>query len=561
MKSLKIKHKVILLAIIPLVAAIVIVMLMVRAKLMDLGEAQVESIRHEVIAAKEEALKNYIGMALTAIKPYLSDSPNSADQENIKAILRAISFGKEKDGYIFVYDQSGTNVVMGPKPALEGKNLIDLKDPNGVQVIKELIDRANEGGGFLTYDWAKPSIGQDAPKLSYATLLKETNWMVGTGFYIDDVDALMKVEQDKIAKEITHTLMIIAVIGLIVVAVGAITALWVAGRISKPLNDAASALMDISQGEGDLTRRLKVEADDEIGQLAEGFNRFADKTQAMVVSLKRGVEELSRFTARLTEVVENTDKDVQKQRVETQQTAAAVHEMAATAQEVASNAGGAAGAADQADKATADGRVVVNDTIQALEQLYQDVNQASEVIARLDDDADRIGSVVNVIKEIADQTNLLALNAAIEAARAGEQGRGFSVVADEVRTLANRTQESTQEIQSMIEQLLSGARDAVSVMQTSRKQGEATVTRASEAKHALDTISGSVSTINAMNTQIASAAEEQTAVADEISKSVQQIADIAEHTARNAHALSGTSKEMNDLEGSLKRIVNQFKVE
>jgi methyl-accepting chemotaxis protein len=561
MKSLKIKHKVILLAIIPLVAAIVIVMLMVRSKLVELGDAQMESIRHEVISVKEEALKNYIDMALSAITPYLGEASSREGQDKIKTILRSISFGKEKDGYIFAYELSGTNVVMGPKPELEGKNLIDLKDPNGVQVIKELIDRAKEGGGYLTYAWSKPSIGKDAPKLSYATLLKETNWMVGTGFYIDDIDALMEVEQAKVAKEITQTLLIIAVIGGLVVVVGIITSLWVAGRISKPLNDAAEALIDISQGDGDLTRRLKVEADDEIGQLAEGFNRFADKTQAMVLSLKRGVEELSRFTGRLTDVVAKTDADVQQQRVETQQTAAAVHEMAATAQEVASNAGGAAGAADEADKATSDGRGVVNDTIQALEQLYQDVNQASEVIARLDDDADRIGSVVNVIKEIADQTNLLALNAAIEAARAGEQGRGFSVVADEVRTLANRTQESTQEIQSMIEQLLSGARDAVAVMQTSRKQGEATVSRASEAKHALDSISGSVSTINAMNTQIASAAEEQTAVAEEISKSVQQIADIAEHTARNAHALSDTSKEMSDLEGSLKRIVNQFKVE
>ncbi|MGY8873170.1 MAG: methyl-accepting chemotaxis protein, partial [Pseudomonadales bacterium] len=235
-------------------------------------------------------------------------------------------------------------------------------------------------------------------------------------------------------------------------------------------------------------------------------------------------------------------------------------EMAAAAQEVAGNAVGAASAAQEADNETLSGQKIVEDTIVAIQALSDDVNKASDVIGQLDVDADKIGTVVNVIKEIAGQTNLLALNAAIEAARAGEYGRGFSVVADEVRTLANRTQQSTQEIQSMIERLQAGAREAVGVMDTSKAQSVATVERAAQASGSLTTITGSVSTITQMNTQIASAAEEQTAVADEISQNVQQVADIAEHSANNADALSSTTKEMSALEQRLMRIVNQFKV-
>jgi methyl-accepting chemotaxis protein len=563
MHSIKLKQKMLLLTIIPLVVSIVAVMLVVQAKLAELGEKEISTINAELIALKEESLKGFIELAASTVQPILDNAREIGDAEARKQaadILRTMRYGEANDGYIFVYSYDGVNVVNGPKQTLEGKNLIDLKDPDGVPIIKELISAAKSGGGYVNYKWAKPSKEMDVAKLSYADSIDEFKWMIGTGFYIDDIEEKLAVIQEKVDTDIQNTMLIIAALGALLLVVFVLIALWMSSKITRPLRDVAEALADISAGEGDLTRRLTVSTGDEVGLVATGFNNFADKIQHLVVDLKKSIQELSRSTEQMNQVVKKTNADVQRQRHETTQTAAAVHEMAATAQEVASNAGGAASAADQADHATSDGQKEVEATISALQQLYQDVNRSSEVISRLDDDADKIGSVVNVIKEIADQTNLLALNAAIEAARAGEYGRGFSVVADEVRTLANRTQESTQEIQMMIERLLTGAREAVSVMETSRSQGETTVERAAKASESLGVITASVSTINNMNMQIASAAEEQTAVADEISSSVQQIADIAEHSAKNADNLEATTNEMSRLEKRLQSLVGHFKV-
>ncbi|MDP2522699.1 methyl-accepting chemotaxis protein [Neptunomonas phycophila] len=563
MHSIKLKQKMLLLTIIPLVVSIVAVMLVVQAKLAELGEKEISTINAELIALKEESLKGFIELAVSTVQPILDNAREIGDAEARKQaadILRTMRYGEANDGYIFVYTYDGVNVVNAAKQTLEGKNLIDLKDPDGVPIIKELINAAKSGGGYVNYKWAKPSKEMDIPKLSYADSIDEFKWMIGTGFYIDDIEDKLAVTQKKVNADIQNTMLIIAALGALLLVVFVLIALWMSSKITRPLRDVAEALADISAGEGDLTRRLTVSTGDEVGLVATGFNNFADKIQHLVVDLKKSIQELSRSTEQMNQVVKKTNADVQRQRHETTQTAAAVHEMAATAQEVASNAGGAASAADQADHATSDGQKEVEATISALQQLYQDVNRSSEVISRLDDDADKIGSVVNVIKEIADQTNLLALNAAIEAARAGEYGRGFSVVADEVRTLANRTQESTQEIQMMIERLLTGAREAVSVMETSRSQGETTVERAAKASESLGVITASVSTINNMNMQIASAAEEQTAVADEISSSVQQIADIAEHSAKNADNLEATTNEMSRLEKRLQSLVGHFKV-
>ena len=384
--------------------------------------------------------------------------------------------------------------------------------------------------------------------------------MLGTGFYIDDIDDVVATTQQRIDTKMARTQLFIAGTGGVLLIFFVLVALYIAGKVIQPLRDTAEALIDISQGEGDLTRRLTVVSKDEVGQVSQGFNDFADKIQRLVVDLKGGIHDLSKSTSQMNAVVSKTHSDVQKQRHETAQAAAAVHEMAAAAQEVAGNAVGAASAAQEADNESISGQRIVEETIGAIQALSNDVNKASDVIGQLDLDADKIGTVVNVIKEIAGQTNLLALNAAIEAARAGDYGRGFSVVADEVRTLANRTQQSTQEIQSMIERLQAGAREAVGVMSTSKAQSIATIERAAQASLSLSVITGSVSTITQMNTQIASAAEEQTAVADEISKNVQQVADIAEHSAQNADALSDTTQEMSALERRLMKIVSQFKV-
>lgn len=563
MSSIKLKQKMLLLTIIPLVVSIVIVMLVVRSKLSELGGQQIASVEAELIASKKESLKNFTQLAISSVQPIIDRATNRNDtaaKKQAADLLRLMLFGDAKDGYIFVNDYDGVNVVMGPKPELEGKSLLGMKDSNGVWVTKELISAAKSGGGYVKYQWPKPSKNMEVTKLSYSMKIDKFNWSVGTGFYIDDIEDKLAIIRETVSKNIQHTMLMIAFSGLVLLLVFILLALWISAKITRPLIAVAEALTDISAGEGDLTRRLSVTTGDEIALVATGFNNFADKIQHLVVDLKKSIEELSRSTVQMNNVVKKTNADVQRQRHETTQTAAAVHEMAATAQEVASNAGGAAAAAGEADHATSDGQKEVEATISALQQLYQDVNRSSDVISRLDNDADKIGSVVNVIKEIADQTNLLALNAAIEAARAGEYGRGFSVVADEVRTLANRTQESTQEIQTMIERLLNGAREAVGVMQTSRSQGEKTVERAAKASESLGMITAAVSTINNMNMQIASAAEEQTAVADEISSSVQQIADIAEHSAKNADDLEVTTNEMSRLEKRLMSLVGHFKV-
>ena len=343
-----------------------------------------------------------------------------------------------------------------------------------------------------------------------------------------------------------------------------VAGLFLFGIVSRsivgPLQRAATSMNDIASGHGDLTQRLAARGNDEVTIMARGFNAFASRIQELVKEVSGSTDQLAASADELSSVTTQTRDGVQRQKMEIDQVATAMTEMAATVQEVARNAAAAAEAAREANDEASAGKGVVDDTIQSIEVLANEVQGAAVVINQLAADSEAIGSVLDVIRGIAEQTNLLALNAAIEAARAGEQGRGFAVVADEVRTLAQRTQTSTREIQQMIEKVQGGARNAVSAMESGCELASASVSKAGDAGSSLGTINSAVSSINDMNMQIASAAEEQSAVAEEINRNIVNIGVVADETADGSEKTARSSEDLAQLGNQLQSIVGMFKV-
>ena len=324
------------------------------------------------------------------------------------------------------------------------------------------------------------------------------------------------------------------------------------------LNRLRSVLDQMSNG--DMTVRLELDHKDEIGDISVSFNHMIEKFEALVQQISSATAQLAAAAEEMSTVARNADTNINKQTQETEQVATAMNEMSATVREVAHNAASAATAANNADSEAKGGKTIVVQTASAIQQLAESVERTAQVIHQLEADSETIGSVLDVIKGIAEQTNLLALNAAIEAARAGEQGRGFAVVADEVRTLASRTQSSTQEIQKMIERLQAGASNAVEAMEQGRTQAHAGVEQAQVAAESLEAITRAVTTINEMNTMIASAAEEQTSVAEEMNKNIVNISQLSHDTAGAAEQTTSASTELSKLASQLESLVNQFKL-
>jgi len=335
---------------------------------------------------------------------------------------------------------------------------------------------------------------------------------------------------------------------------------FIANMIGHNISAIVRSLDAMARGEGDLSKRLDVSSKDELGLLASTFNLFVTKLQSVIQNIANSTEQVSASSVEMGAIALESSNYIVKQFEETEQVATAINQMSVTVQDVSTSANSAANTAQGATKNAIEGCELVARNVSSIKALAGDVSQASNVIQKLEKDTENIGLVLEVIRGISDQTNLLALNAAIEAARAGEQGRGFAVVADEVRTLAIKTQESTQEINSMIDILQSGARNAVEVMNQGRTQAQASVQQAIEAGESLDAINKSVSAINDMNNHIAASAEEQRVVAGEINRSIVNITQLGEHSARGAEQTSTASDDLSRLAVDLKTVVSQFKV-
>lgn len=380
--------------------------------------------------------------------------------------------------------------------------------------------------------------------------------------------ALESLQSDAIARtnttlidETAQTTLTVTTLMLIGLVIGLLMA-WLIGRaICNPLGEVVDALDDIAHGEGDLTRRLQCRTRDEIGHLAESFNTFVIKIQALVQHTADATREVISAVAETTESTRNIGSMVLAQEQETEQVATAIHQMSATISEVADNAASASKATRSATEEAANGRQTMQLTARSTQELHGEITNAANIIGQVEKNSEGIGGVLDVIKGIAEQTNLLALNAAIEAARAGEQGRGFAVVADEVRNLATRTQESAGEIEEMISNLQHNAHLAVQAMEKGCTTAEENVRQADNARASLEAINAAIETINDMNRQIALASEQQSSVSEEINRSIISINEGSKSAATLSQQSMDTTTHLGQLAAELQQVIQQFKIE
>lgn len=359
-----------------------------------------------------------------------------------------------------------------------------------------------------------------------------------------------------IATAVRDSIWVVVIISI----VAASLAYLVQASIVKPINHIVRALRNISEGEGDLTRRLPVQGTDEISELASCFNLFVEKLQEIIASVTETAHQVDEGANILSQLSQENERSITSQQSDIEQIVTAIKEMASVVQDVSQRVAETADNASQADKVAMDGKEIVQSTMSQIKNLSNEIITASEVIDRLRQETVDIGTVLDVIRGIAEQTNLLALNAAIEAARAGEQGRGFAVVADEVRTLASRTQSSTTEIREMIERLQTGSAEAVEMMTAGTAQADTSVARANEATDSLEDITQIVGVIRDRTNQIAAASEQQSAATQQIEVNIDSVSGVAISTAESSSRITANSANLADMAARMAELVGRFKV-
>jgi len=537
---------------IPISKRMMLLIVLITIGFVILAASSVLILRDQIFDEKADKTKSLVESAVSIVESYQAreatgQMSQAEAQQAALATLSALRY--EGQNYVWVNDMTPAMVMHPMKPELDGKPLTNVRDPNGVALFDEMIDRVRaNGAGTVKYHWPKPGSDEPVAKVSYVKGFAPWGWVVGTGIYVDDVnDVIMSVILSKSVEAIVLMSVLIVIV------------FWIRNSIVHPIEQTSAAMARIADGDGDLTHKLPAEGRDELADLARNFNRYTAKIEDTVCHMRALAGQLAIAAEQVSLSVRDNSEAIGNQKGETQQVATAMTEMSATVQEIASSAEGAASAARNADSHARDGQARVDDVKGAIASLVDGVQSTAEVVTQLNANSESIGGVLDVIRGVAEQTNLLALNAAIEAARAGEQGRGFAVVADEVRTLASRTQKSTGEIQSMIEHLQTGSSAAVSAIEQSRQAGIRTVDKAEQAYVSLGDIVSSVGTILDQNAQVASAAEQQAVAAQQIDRSIVAISDMAGHSADAAAQASNATADLARLGEELRDLVAAFK--
>ncbi|NQY87153.1 MAG: methyl-accepting chemotaxis protein [Colwellia sp.] len=504
----------------------------------DLNQAKKNELKHltqvaySIMAKQDQLVKN-------------GSQTLSQAKTNAKQLIEQLSYGEHE--YFFIFDKQYTMVMHPINPQMVGQDLTSVVDSDGKLFFRHLIsDAIAQGDSFVRYAWPRANQQIAEKKLTYAKYYPAWSWGVATGVYLNDIEQSFK-----------HELKIALLTTLVIVFITFFIVYLTSNAILTPLLSLERKMVQVAQT-NDLTIRVDASGKDELADMGNSFNSMLASFHQILHTMNLASEKISCASIQLSGTTQQTLVGMEEQQAQTHQVASAMTEMSATVHEVANNISDAASASHNAAKATESGKVVVAQSCQLIEELSGKLVQAEILVHTLEEQSDNISSILSVITGIAEQTNLLALNAAIEAARAGEQGRGFAVVADEVRNLSSRTHESANEIHSVINNLQSGAQAAANAMTESKQAALLVVNHADKTEQVLVEISDSVLQIDSMTSQIASASEEQTLVAEEINRNIDNISQISEESVIGGKQTALASEELAQLSLEIKAMVEQF---
>ena len=454
------------------------------------------------------------------------------------------------NNYLWIFDTNAIQLAHGASQKDVGNNLMGFTDPTGKKVYVEFLDAIKgDGEGYVDYVWTKAGSSKPEPKTTFVKLFRPWGWVLASGVYTDDIEA----EFSQIILE--SVIFFGGMFTLIVTA-----CILILRSITRPLNNTISAMSEIAQGDGDLTVRLAADSRDELAKLANSFNQFAEKVRNIVLEMQQSQGVLDKATDEMSVITSRSRELMTNHQHENHQVATAIHEMGATISDVARNAADAAKSVQTVQDRAQKGNVLVEDNIRFINELSQSVNQIVAAMQGLKQEAANVSSILDVIRAIAEQTNLLALNAAIEAARAGEHGRGFAVVADEVRTLAARTQQSTQDIETMIQGMQTQVEEAVHTIDVGKQKADSSVEQARLTAQAFGDISADIDQVADMNTQIASATEEQSVVVETVQSNIENIKEAFDESAEGAQKIEESGQQLQVLASEISTCLGQFKV-